>query len=240
MSEPTHSTITSFFVYRSKMRATEARPGFLSKQSFNFSGHYSPERTGFGSIRVFNDDLVEDQVGIPMHPHENFEILSVILSGEMAHQDNLGNNLLIKTNEVKLMSAGSGLFHGGVCYNTTNFLQIWIAPNQLDTPPAISTLFFDPTERRNRWQLQVSPEASENVLTIRQSLRAYRGVFGKNQLHTFQASGRYSAFMMPLSGSILLQEQKLESRDSAEFHFQDAFSFCTYEETDVWLMIQEL
>jgi hypothetical protein len=240
MSELTNSTISALYIYRSNLRATEIRPGFVSKQSFNFAGHYHPERTGFGSIRVFNDDVVEDQIVIPMHLHENYEILSVMLSGEMAHQDNLGNNLLIKTNEVKLMSAGSGLFHGGLCYNSTNFLQIWIEPNRLDTSPDISTLFFDPNDRRNRWQLQVSPDPSENVLTIEQSLRAYRGVFEKNQLHTFEVLGNYSAFMMPLSGNVLLHEQRVESRDSAEFYFHNAFSFQTNEVSDIWLMIQEL
>lgn len=240
MSELLHPTITSLSVYKSNVRATEIRPGFTSRQSFNFAGHYKPGRAGFGSIRVFNDDTVEDQTGIPQHPHQNYEILSVILSGEMAHEDNLGNNFRIQTNEVKLMSAGSGLFHGGVCYHTTNFLQIWVEPDQLDTPPLVTTRLFDAGERRNRWQLQVSPDANENVLTIKQLLRAYRGVFEKNQLHTFQTSGTYSAFIMPLSGHLLLQGQRVDSRDSAEFHFQDAFSFHTNDVTDVWLMIQQL
>lgn len=242
MSELLHPTVTSLSVYKSNVRATEIRPGFTSRQSFNFAGHYKPGRSGFGSIRVFNDDIVEDQTGIPQHPHQNYEILSVILAGEMAHEDNLGNNMRIRTDEVKLMSAGSGLFHGGVCYNTTNFLQIWIEPDQRDTPPAITTCFFDADERRNSWQLQVAPDARENVLTIKQSLRAYRGVFAENQLHTFraQANGSYSAFMMPLSGSLLLQGQQIDSRDSAEFHFQDAFTFYTNDITDVWLMIQKL
>ncbi len=240
MSTPFNQTITSLFINRSNVRATEIRPGFISKQTFNFAGHQRPGRTGFGSIRVFNDDLVEDQTGIPMHPHESYEILSVILSGEMAHQDDLGNNLLVKTNEVKLMSAGTGLFHGGVCYHTTNFLQIWVEPNQVGTPPVVSARFFDVNERHNRWQLQVSPDASENVLTIKQSLRAYRGMFEKNLMHAFEMKGNYSAFMMPLSGNMQLLGQRVETRDSAEFYFQDTFCFYTNEVTDIWLMIQEL
>jgi len=242
MSELIHPTINSLAVYKSNMRATEIRPGFMSRQSFNFAGHYKPSRSGFGSIRVFNDDTVEEQTGIPQHPNQNYEILSVILAGEMAHEDNLGNSLRIQTGEVKLMSAGSGLFHGGVCYYTTNFLQIWIEPDQLNTPPAVTTRFFNAADRRNRWQLQVSPEASEQVLTIKQSVWAYRGVFTDNQLHTFraQASGSYSAFMMPLYGSLLLQGEPVDSRDSAEFHFHETFSFHTNGVTDIWLMIQKL
>jgi quercetin 2,3-dioxygenase len=240
MYDTSIQTITQLFVHKNNLRAVQLRPGFSSKQSFNFADNYKLGRIGFGSIRVFNEDVVEDQISIPPHPHENFEILSVILSGEMAHQDNLGNDLLVKTNEVKLMSAGSGLYHGGMCFNTTNFLQIWIEPNQVNTPPIISTRYFSVEERVNKWQLQVTPHVSDTALTIKQSLYAYRGVFEKNQLHTFYAIGKFSAFLMPLSGVISLQDQLVETRDSAEFYFQDTFTFLVNESADIWLMIEEL
>lgn len=234
------STVTSLFIYKNEQRAIESRPGFQSKQSFNFAGNYHPGRLGFGSIRVFNDDRVQDQVSIPQHPHQNFEILSVLLQGEMSHSDNLGNDFSLKTDEVKLMSAGAGLYHGGKCFGETNFLQIWITPNELNTIPEVSTHYFSPEKRNNRWQLQLSPLASDEVLTVKQDLYAYRGVFEQGQNITFSAKGSYAAFLMPLSGDILLHDQLVQTRDSAEFQFQDKFIFELKASTDIWLMIETI
>jgi quercetin 2,3-dioxygenase len=232
-------TIEHLFVYAAEARATERRPGFLSRQSFNFGAHHVKGREGFGSLRVFNDDRVEHGVGIPQHPHANFEILSVILAGEMAHEDNLGNSIVVRTNDVKLMSAGSGLFHGGTCYNNTNFLQIWMEPNQINTPPVVKTMSFQPDSRVNRWQLQVSPNVNDGVLTIKQSIRAFRGVFDIGQAN-FKLSGKYRIFLMPLSGAINLNHQSVKSRDSAEFIVEEEFSFSVNEASDLWLMAEEI
>lgn len=229
-----------FSINKAENRATETRPGFISQQSFNFAGHYIKSRDGFGKLIIFNDDTVNDGVGIPMHPHENFEILSVILSGEMEHKDNLGNNITVHTNEVKLMSAGSGLMHGGICYSHTNFLQIWVKPTILNTTPLITVKYFSPENRNNKWQLQVSPDENDNVLTIKQAMRAYRGVFNASQQVEFNLPGKHKLFLMPLNGSITLNNKTISARDSAEFEMTNNFSFQVLEELDVWLMIESI
>jgi quercetin 2,3-dioxygenase len=235
-----NSSIQNLNINKAALRAVEKRNGFVSKQSFNFAGHYIEGRDGFGSLRVFNDDTVDDGVGIPMHPHVNFEILSVILTGKMEHKDNLGNDLLVNANEVKLMSAGSGLQHGGTCYNHTNFFQIWIVPNQLNTLPVISTKAFAIDERINTWQLQVSPNANDKVLTIKQNLYAYRGIFNQGHTVSFKKEGTYKIFMMPITGSIILEDKLLNERDSAEFTITNNFSFTVEKSSDIWLMVQNL
>ncbi len=229
-----------FSLYKAASRGVEKRPGFVSKQSFNFASRYIPGREGFGSLRVFNFDTVEDGTGIPMHPHANFEILSVLLSGRMEHQDNLGNSLTLHANEVKLMSSGSGLLHGGICYDHTVFLQIWITPNQQNTPPLVSTRAFSPEARINAWQLQVSPLATDEVLTIKQRLWAYRGLFDAGKTFQFELPGTYRVFLMPMSGTLQLEGEELQTQDSAEFEMTDSFSFEVIEKADLWLMAEQI
>ena len=236
----TNNSIQNLNVNKAALRSTEKRPGFVSKQSFNFAGHFLNGRDGFGNLRVFNDDHVEDGVSIPMHPHNNFEILSVMLSGKMEHKDNLGNDLTIDTDEVKLMSAGTGLLHGGTCYNHTNFLQIWVVPDTLNTAPVVTSQKFAEDKRINTWQLQVSPNAADKVLTIKQKIYAYRAVFNKGAAIDFIKEGNHQIFMMPLTGSVLLDNELVKERDSAEFVNTNGFSFTVEKKSDVWLMLQEI
>ena len=232
------STVAEMEIFCANQRPTEFRQGFTSHQSFNFGHNYQKGREGFQALRVFNDDFVAHNTSIPLHPHQNFEILSVILEGQMSHEDNLGNNLLMEANEVKLMSAGTGLFHGGTCYNGTNFLQIWIVPNALDTDPVVSKMAFDPQARKSHWQLQVSPKESEHVLTIKQNLYAYRGSFKKGERVTFSEHRDAHYFLMPLKGAFKLDHQVLHTRDSAEFFQQEGFEIEVKQDADLWLMVQ--
>ncbi len=232
------STVAELNLVRAAQRPTEFRTGFTSHQSFNFGHNYQKGREGFKALRVFNDDYVSHNTSIPLHPHQNYEILSVILEGQMSHEDNLGNNLLIEPNEVKLMSAGTGLFHGGTCYNGTNFLQIWIIPKELDTNPVISKRAFDPHARNGNWQLQVSPNESEHVLTIKQNIYAYRGNFKKGERVTFEKVRDAHYFLMPLKGSFNLDHQVVHTRDTAEFYQQEGFEIEVSQDADLWLMVQ--
>jgi redox-sensitive bicupin YhaK (pirin superfamily) len=232
------STVTQLNIVRADQRPTEFRTGFTSHQSFNFGHNYQKGREGFKALRVFNDDYVAHNTSIPLHPHQNFEILSVILEGQMSHEDNLGNNLLVETNEVKLMSAGTGLYHGGTCYHGTNFLQIWIVPNELDTDPVISKMAFDPQARNGTWQLQVSPNESDHVLTIKQNLYVYRGRFKKGERVTFTKHMDAYYFLMPLMGAFNMDNQVVHTRDSAEFFQWEGFEIEIREDVDLWLMVQ--
>src|ERR1700750_3348316 len=109
-----------------------------SYQSFSFAGYYNPERTQFGVLRVLNDDVVAGGKGFGAHPHDNMEIISITLQGALQHQDNTGRNEIIKTNDVQIMSAGSGITHSEFNASKTdavNFLQIWVFPKVSNIQP---------------------------------------------------------------------------------------------------------
>lgn len=143
----------------------------VSRHTFSFASYYNPERINFGLLRVLNDDIVEPTMGFGDHPHENMEIVSLPLSGSLRHRDSMGNTHIISSNEVQIMSAGSGITHSE--YNNSaaekvNFLQIWVLPKKKDITPRYDQKAFDPNERKNRFQLIVSPDTSEHTVRINQ------------------------------------------------------------------------
>ncbi len=142
-----------------------------SRHTFSFADYYNPERMNFGLLRVLNDDIVTPSMGFGTHPHENMEIISIPLSGALRHQDSMGNKHIISTGEVQIMSAGSGITHSE--YNDSssedvNFLQIWVLPKEKDITPRYDQKLFDEGNRKNRFQLLVAPENSEETVLINQ------------------------------------------------------------------------
>ena len=143
----------------------------LSHHTFSFADYYEPERMNFGLLRVINDDIVKPSMGFPTHPHENMEIISIPLSGSLRHQDSMGNRHIITAGEVQVMSAGTGLTHSE--YNNSdqddvNFLQIWVFPKERDIEPRYGQRYFDRTDRQNKFQVLVSPEAYEEEIWLNQ------------------------------------------------------------------------
>ena len=142
-----------------------------SRHTFSFADYYNPERMSFGLLRVLNDDIVTPSMGFGTHPHENMEIISIPLSGTLRHQDSMGNKHIISTGEVQIMSAGRGITHSE--YNDSssedvNFLQIWVLPKERDITPRYDQKLFDEGNRKNRFQLLVAPENSEETVLINQ------------------------------------------------------------------------
>ncbi len=160
-------------IYHENQSRGLADHGWLkSRHTFSFANYYNPERMNFGLLRVLNDDIVAPSKGFGTHPHDNMEIISIPLSGSLRHQDSMGNEHIISTGEVQIMSAGSGITHSE--YNNSssedvNFLQIWVLPKERDITPRYDQKVFDEGNRKNRFQLLVAPENSEETVWINQN-----------------------------------------------------------------------
>jgi redox-sensitive bicupin YhaK (pirin superfamily) len=142
-----------------------------SRHTFSFGHYHDPQWTGFGSLRVINEDRVVPGAGFPPHGHANMEILSWVLEGALAHRDSGGAAGVIRAGEWQWMSAGHGVEHSE--YNASgtepvHFLQIWIQPDRVNTPPAHAQRAFDPEARRGRWATFASPDGTGGSLAIRQ------------------------------------------------------------------------
>src|SRR2546430_9955914 len=126
------------FIHKAATRG-HANHGWLdSWHSFSFAGYYNPERIHFGTLRVLNDDSVAAGGGFGRHPHDNMEIISIPLSGDLEHQDSTGKHEVIKQGDVQIMSAGTGIQHSEKNHNAdqaVNFLQIWVLPKEKNIKP---------------------------------------------------------------------------------------------------------
>ncbi len=145
-----------------------------SHHSFSFGQWYNPEKVHFGALRVLNDDIVQGAQGFGAHPHDNMEIVSIPLSGALAHKDSTGTDGIIKTGDVQIMSAGSGIRHSE--YNASksdpvNFLQIWVFPKEENIKPRYEQKTFDGSQHQNDWQVVVSPDKEEGGVWINQDAR---------------------------------------------------------------------
>lgn len=161
----------------------QADLGWLhSRHTFSFSNYHNPERMHFGLLRVLNDDQVAPGMGFGTHPHDNMEIISIPLEGDLEHKDSMGNITVIKEGDVQLMSAGTGVSHSEYNKNKdkpVKFLQIWVFPNQKNVKPHYGQITLNPNDRHNKLQQIVSPNTVAEGVWIHQDAWFHMGKMDK-------------------------------------------------------------
>ncbi|WP_420577647.1 pirin family protein [Ekhidna sp.] len=204
-------------IHKANSRGTADFGWLHSKHTFSFGQYYNPDRVHFGMLRVLNDDILQGGAGFPTHPHSNMEIVSIPLKGSLAHKDSTGTEKLIHTEEVQIMSAGSGLTHSeynGSKTDEVNFLQIWVFPKEKDIKPRYDQKVFESSERVDRIQTVVSPN-DEKALWINQD--AYFSLTnlsdGNTITYNFNKMGN-GVYIFIIEGQIDIQEDTLDKRDA--------------------------
>jgi quercetin 2,3-dioxygenase len=204
-------------LYKSNTRG-HANYGWLdTNYSFSFADYYNSERVHFGNLRVLNDDIIDADNGFGRHPHDNMEIITVPIYGQLTHKDSMGHEQVIGVNEVQVMSAGTGLFHSE--YNNSdeaaNILQIWIFPKQKNIKPTYDQAWFDPKEAAGKWQFLINNEASP--LKINQDARISRIKLEKDAETKYTLlPGSHGTFLFVIEGSVTVNGIKLDKRDALE------------------------
>lgn len=158
-------------LHKAESRGSADYGWLKTSYTFSFANYYDPTRIHFGTLRVLNDDWIAGGQGFGKHPHDNMEIITIMLSGELEHKDSMGHISVLKENEVQVMTAGTGITHSE--YNhlpnvPVQLLQIWVFPEKQNLAPGYDQKKFDPELRKNQWQLLVSPNI-DNSLTIHQN-----------------------------------------------------------------------
>ncbi|MCU0824030.1 MAG: pirin family protein [Leptospira sp.] len=197
-----------------------------SHHSFSFGHWYNPEKTNFGALRVLNDDIVEPSMGFGTHPHQNMEIVSIPLFGELAHKDSIGTIGVIQTGDVQIMSAGTGIQHSEFNHSNdkkVNFLQIWILPKKQNIAPRYDQKSFPRSGRTNKFQTVVSPN-DDSAVWINQD--AYFSLAdlepGYSTTYSMHSKGQ-GAYVFLISGKIEINGTILERRDALGLWETDLF-----------------
>ena len=196
----------------------DANHGWLhSRHSFSFADYYDPERVHFGMLRVLNDDIVEAGMGFGTHPHDNMEIISIPLEGDLEHKDSMGNVSLIKHGDVQVMSAGTGITHSEYNKNKdkrVKFLQIWVLPDRKNVKPRYDQITLNIKDRHNKLQQILSPNPDDEGVWIYQNAWFHLAQFenGFSADYNIKAKGN-GVYAFILSGDITINNQELKSRD---------------------------
>lgn len=207
--------------------------------TFSFANYYNPERVHFGALRVLNDDSIDGGKGFDRHPHDNMEIITIPLEGEIRHKDSMGNTFVVKKNDVQIMSAGTGIFHSE--YNNLpdkklELLQIWVFPEKKNIQPRYDQLTFDPAERLNQWQRLVSP-SEPGAARIMQQAYFSRTLLQAGHNLSYQVHNDNSGmYIFVLEGSVMAGDLKLDRRDGAGITGATSLTFDASEDADVLLM----
>lgn len=211
-----------------------------SWHSFSFGQFYDPNKIHFGALRVVNDDYVAPSMGFGMHPHDNMEIITIILSGQLEHKDSMGNIGLIHAGEVQVMSAGTGIRHSE--YNPSekeevNLLQIWVFPKDRDITPRYDQKSFADAIKPNELTTLIAPEKSADTLWINQDARFTMGVFdaGKQVDYTIKTPGN-GAYVFVIEGAVDIDGTTLNKRDALGVYDTDTFKIDTKENTRVLII----
>lgn len=217
LQEEKLQAMTQKIIHRAESRG-HANHGWLDTyHTFSFASYYNPERMHFGVLRVLNDDTVAGGMGFGTHPHENMEIVSIPLEGDLEHRDSMGNISVIKAGDIQVMSAGTGVYHSEFNRNKdqlTRFLQIWIFPRQKDVKPRYDQRTLDPAQSINQLQTILAPEPHDNSVWIHQDAWFFvcRPDAGVNIPYTFKREGN-GLYVFVLEGSIQIAGETLNRRD---------------------------
>jgi redox-sensitive bicupin YhaK (pirin superfamily) len=229
-------------LHKSETRG-DANHGWLhSRHTFSFADYYDPERVHFGMLRVLNDDIVEAGKGFGTHPHDNMEIISIPLEGDLEHKDNMGNISIIKHGDVQVMSAGTGITHSEYNKNKdkqVKFLQIWIFPNRKNIKPRYDQITLNIADRHRKFQQILSPNPDDAGVWIYQNAWFHLGQFDKgfSADYNIKAKGN-GVYAFILSGMVTINNQELNSRDG--FGIWDIDKLSVKADTDAEFLLMEV
>lgn len=204
-------------IHKANSRGFADHGWLKSNHTFSFANYYNPERVHFGALRVLNDDFVAAGQGFGTHPHDNMEIVSIPLEGDLEHKDSMGNVAVIRNGDIQVMSAGSGITHSEYNKNSdkpVKFLQIWVFPNKKNITPRYDQITLNTGERLNRFQQIVSPSANDEGVWIHQDAWFHLGKFEKNfsTTYAFKKNGN-GVYVFVLSGNVTVSGLELSDRD---------------------------
>lgn len=228
-------------IHKADTRGKADHGWLVSNHTFSFANYHNPERMHFGVLRVLNDDKVEAGRGFGTHPHDNMEIISIPLEGDLEHKDSMENSAIIRSGDIQVMSAGTGIMHSEFNKNQdqrVKFLQIWVYPNKRNVTPRYDQITLDKTKSKNKFQQILSPNADDEGVWIHQDAWFHLGNFETNTETDYQVKKKGNGvYAFIIKGSAEIEGQKLEERDGfGVWNINELHIKATSENTEILLM----
>ena len=228
-------------IYHAADSRGDANHGWLkSKHTFSFANYHNPERMGFGALRVINDDFVIAGQGFGKHSHRDMEIISIPLSGKLGHGDNIGNNGIIETGEIQVMSAGTGITHSemnGDDNEAVKFLQIWVIPNKMNVEPRYQQVRMDDILKPNEFNQVLSPNSDDAGVWIHQDAWFSMGDFDNGVTQSYELKNpNNGVYIFVISGKVVVNGNTLDTRDGLGVWDTKNFTMDVIDDAKVLLM----
>lgn len=226
-------------IHKSDSRG-HANYGWLNTHyTFSFANYYDPNRIHFGTLRVLNDDYIEGGHGFDRHPHDNMEIITIMLQGELRHADSMGNAFVLHENEIQTMSAGTGIFHSehnNLSDKPARLLQIWIFPRKRNIQPQYGLTGFSSEERKNKWHLVVSPSTPGTAIINQDAYFSMATMDENLQLDYKLFDANNGVYIFVIDGAIDAGGQHLATRDGAGISETTSVSIKALKKSEVLVM----
>lgn len=233
--------MTKTVLHRSATRG-QANHGWLqARHTFSFASYYDPNRMNFGVLRVLNDDQVAEGRGFGTHPHDNMEIITIPLEGDLEHKDSMGNSSVIRYGDVQVMSAGTGIQHSEFNPNKDKplkLLQIWVFPNKRNVSPRYDQITLNMNERHNKLQQILSPSPEDEGVWIHQDAWFHLGKFDKDFTAEYEIKKNGNGvYAFVIRGAVKIEGELLNERDGLGIWETDSLSIQSVQEgTEILLM----
>lgn len=231
-----------FVLHKANTRGGANHGWLVASHSFSFGNYYNPDRMHFGCLRVLNDDFIAPGKGFGTHPHDNIEIITIPLEGDLEHKDSMGNTAVIKKGDVQILSAGTGIEHSEFNKNADKhikLLQIWVYPNVKNIEPSYDQISLNLADRHNKLQQIVSPNKDDEGVHINQNAWFYLADFDADFTTNYQIKdSKNGLYIFNISGKILVDNEVLQTRDG--YGIWDTDSVTITAQTKAEFLIMEV
>jgi redox-sensitive bicupin YhaK (pirin superfamily) len=226
-----------FDIFRSETRGAADHGWLKAKHSFSFADYNNPERMGFGSLRVINEDRIAAGGGFDTHPHRDMEIVTYIIKGSLQHKDSMGNGSTIRPGELQRMTAGTGVFHSEINNSgeETHLLQIWIIPERRGLEPGYEQKYFPREDRENIWQVLGSDDGADGALTIHQDIKLLASILQTGHSLDYSFAPGRSAFLQIVEGTVDVNGEALATGDGVAISDTDSLAITATQDAELIL-----
>ena len=227
-------------IHKAETRGNANHGWLNSNHTFSFANYHNPERMNFGVLRVLNDDRVQAGMGFGTHPHDNMEIISIPLEGDLEHKDSIGNVAVIKEGDVQVLSAGTGITHSEYNKNKdkeVKFLQIWVFPKEKNVSPRYDQISIRDIEKENKFYQVLSPSKEDQGVWINQDAWFNLGKFtkGSRDQYKIQKPGN-GVYVFVLEGDVEINGEQLSLRDGMGIWDAESINLMANSDARVLLM----